>query len=112
MKKLLLLLLIFPFALLALGQEVRLFTKNFRNHTTDTSSGNARLYYLQSEPGTIKNYRGDTLQMIASVYGVQSIKETDALVWYYRNQRFESGLNPEFYKKRIQLILSLRRENQ
>lgn len=87
-----------------MAQEVRLFTDNFSRHTNDTSSGNIRLYYLQARPATIKDYRNDTLQMIASVYGVESVKETDALLWYYRNRRFENGLNPEFYQKSIQLI--------
>ena len=92
------------FSLPSLAQEVRLFNKNFQKHTTDSSSRNIRLYYLGAEPATIKDYRGDTLQMLASVYGVKTVKETDALLWYYKKRRFENGLNPIFYKKSIQLI--------
>ncbi len=88
----------------AFGQEVRLFDTNFNQQSSDSTSRNIRLYYLEANPATIKDFRGDTLQMIASIYGIETVEESDAILIYYKKRIFERQLNPAFFKKSIQLI--------
>ena len=103
MKKLFLLLLLLPQAFSSMSQQIRFFEPGFHVATNDTTR-NIRFYYLDSSPLTVKDYAGDTLQMIASIYGVASANEADALLKYYRNNSYDYGRNPVFHNKKVQLI--------
>ncbi|WP_017732457.1 hypothetical protein [Nafulsella turpanensis] len=44
------------------------------------------------------------LQMVASLYGVESPAEADAIVKYYQGNRFMYGRNLLFHSKKVQLL--------
>lgn len=104
MKNLFLLLLLFSLSFTLKAQKIRLFNTNFHAPTSDTTSRNFRFYYMETNPVTVKDFRGDTLQMIASVNGADTPDEVDALLEYYKSGRFTHYRNPAFHNQKVQLI--------